>query len=150
MSPERIYNERSLYSLHIWLLHWQTPHFLFPTEKYLYHRILSWRSVIKVDANELSFFPVSPAMLLRLVISCCAWNESRLKMSLVRSTDEWSPLSPKRSALEMDVEPENFCRETWASTSVALLWSPKNWADEIDFAFVNFFLASSVSSIWQQ
>lgn len=42
---------------------------------------------------------------------------------------------------------ENFLRETEASIS-ALLWSPKNWADEIAFALVNFFLASSVSSIW--
>lgn len=42
---------------------------------------------------------------------------------------------------------ENFWRETAASIS-ALLWSPKNCADEMAFALENFFLASSVSSIW--
>lgn len=36
--------------------------------------ILSWRSVINVDAKELSFFPVSPAMFLREERSCCAWQ----------------------------------------------------------------------------
>nr|GEZ19739.1 hypothetical protein [Tanacetum cinerariifolium] len=38
----------------------------------LMSRILSWKSFIKVDAMELSFFPVSPAMFFRDDISCCA------------------------------------------------------------------------------
>jgi hypothetical protein len=32
-----------------------------------------------VDANELSFFPVSPAMFFRLEISFCAWRRAKKK-----------------------------------------------------------------------
>lgn len=46
------------------------------------------------------------------------------------------------------IRTENFCKEIWLSAS-ALFWSPKNWADDIDFALENFFLASSVSWIWR-
>lgn len=45
----------------------------------------------------------------------------------------------------MTVHTENFCREADASISLAL-FTPKNWADDMDFALENFFLASSVSS----
>ena len=39
------------------------------------YRILSCKSVIRVEAKELSFFPVSPAIFLREEISCCAYEE---------------------------------------------------------------------------
>lgn len=54
----------------------------------------------------------------------------------------------KKSSLEIAFELANFCNRTWLSESPALFWSPKYWADEIDFALANFFCASPLSSIW--
>lgn len=42
-------------------------------------RILSWRSLIRLEAKDVSLFPVSPAMFLREDISCDAWEKNDIE-----------------------------------------------------------------------
>lgn len=51
---------------------------------------------------------------------------------------------------EIKTHTENCCREADTTGSLALSGTPKNWADDMDLALENFFLASSLSSAWSQ
>jgi len=59
-----------------------------------------------LDAIDVNFFPVSPAMFFRDDRSCVAWNEILLiRSEALRSTLELFAGRPNRSALDMEEEP---------------------------------------------
>lgn len=69
----------------------------------------------------------------------------KLVMSTVSLNPTETQVKANNERLIMRKRTENFFNVLLASRSAELLSFPKYCAEEIDFAFVNFFLASSVS-----